>query len=102
MESYLAGPFYKRYAVTHERASTTCRHTVSGSISLPFRGAFHLSLTVLVHYRLLGRIQPWQMVLPDSDGISRVPPYSGYTPERIFCRVQGCYLLWRIFPDRFF
>src|SRR5699024_648219 len=33
------------------RALTTCKHTVSGSISLPFRGAFHLSLTVLVHYR---------------------------------------------------
>ena len=33
------------------RALTTCRHTVSGSISLPFRGAFHLSLTVLVRYR---------------------------------------------------
>src|SRR5690606_38223014 len=37
-------------------ALTTCRHTVSGSISLPFRGAFHLSLTVLVHYRSLGSI----------------------------------------------
>ena len=37
-------------------APTTCKHTVSGSISLPFRGAFHLSLTVLVHYRLLGSI----------------------------------------------
>ena len=39
-----------------ERAPTICRHTVSGSISLPFRGAFHLSLTVLVHYRSLGSI----------------------------------------------
>ena len=29
------------------RASTVCRHTVSGSLSLPSRGAFHLSLTVL-------------------------------------------------------
>jgi hypothetical protein len=38
------------------RALTTCRHTVSGTISLPFRGAFHLSLTVLVHYRSLGSI----------------------------------------------
>lgn len=28
-------------------ASTACRHTVSGSISLPSRGSFHLSLTVL-------------------------------------------------------
>ena len=30
---------------------TDCRHTVSGSFSLRSRGAFHLSLTVLVHYR---------------------------------------------------
>src|SRR5574344_1964364 len=29
------------------RALTACRHTVSGSISLPSRGPFHLSLTVL-------------------------------------------------------
>ena len=29
------------------RGSTACRHTVSGTISLPFRGTFHLSLTVL-------------------------------------------------------
>ena len=29
---------------------------VSGSISLPFRGSFHLSLTVLVHYRSSGSI----------------------------------------------
>ena len=35
------------------RAPTGCRHTVSGTISLPLRGAFHLSLTVLVHYRSL-------------------------------------------------
>ena len=27
--------------------STACKHRVSGSISLPFRGSFHLSLTVL-------------------------------------------------------
>ena len=31
--------------------STACRQTVSGSISLPSRGSFRLSLTVLVHYR---------------------------------------------------
>ena len=33
------------------RAVTACKHTVSGTISLPSRGTFHLSLTVLVHYR---------------------------------------------------
>ena len=32
----------------HEGAPTACRHTVSGTISLPSRGTFHLSLTVLV------------------------------------------------------
>ncbi len=37
-------------------ALTSCKHTVSGSLSLPFRGAFHLSLTVLLHYRSLGSI----------------------------------------------
>ena len=42
------------------------------------RGAFHLSLTVLVHYRSLRSIQPQRMVPLDSDRISPVPPYSGY------------------------
>ena len=31
--------------------STACRLTVSGSFNSPNRGTFHLSLTVLVHYR---------------------------------------------------
>ena len=35
-------------------AVTACKHTVSGTISLPSRGAFHLSLTVLVRYRSAG------------------------------------------------
>jgi hypothetical protein len=30
---------------------TACKHTVSYSISLPSRGSFHLSITVLVRYR---------------------------------------------------
>ena len=41
------------------------------------------------------------MVLPDSNGISRVPLYSGSTLERPKCRLQGYYLLWRTFPGRF-
>ncbi len=32
-------------------ALTVCKPTVSGTISLPSRGTFHLSLTVLVRYR---------------------------------------------------
>ena len=41
------------------------------------------------------------MVLPASDGIPRVPPYSGSTREGTKFRLQGCHLLWRAFPDRF-
>ncbi len=36
---------------TQKDALTDCRHTVSGTISLPSRGTFHHSLTVLIHYR---------------------------------------------------
>lgn len=35
----------------NKSAPTVCMHPVSGSISLPSRGSFRLSLTVLVHYR---------------------------------------------------
>ena len=42
------------------------------------RSAFHLSLTVLVHYRSHGSIEPCRMVPADSGRIPRVPPYSGY------------------------
>src|SRR5256714_7255658 len=38
------------------KAPTDCRHMVSGTISLPSRGTFHLSLTVLVRYRSPGSI----------------------------------------------
>ena len=59
------------------KAPTACRHTVSGTISLPSRGTFHLSLTVLVRYRSSGSIQPYHVVVADSHGISRAPCYSG-------------------------
>ena len=51
----------------------------------PRRGAFHLSLTVLVHYRSHGSIQPCRMVPADSHRVSRAPRYSGYRmPSRLF------------------
>jgi len=43
----------------------------------PNRGSFHLSLTVLVHYRSQMSIEPWKMVLPDSHRVPRVPWYLG-------------------------
>ena len=42
------------------------------------RGSFHLSLTVLVHYRSLRSIQPYQMVLAVSHKASPTSRYSGY------------------------
>jgi hypothetical protein len=59
------------------KAPTDCKQTVSGTISLPSRGTFHLSLTVLVRYRSPGSIQPYQVVLADSRQISGVRRYSG-------------------------
>jgi hypothetical protein len=56
---------------------TACRRMISGTISLSVRSSFHLSLTVLVHYRSSVSIQPWEMVLPDSHWIPRVLRYLG-------------------------
>src|SRR5690625_3048401 len=58
-------------------ALTDCRHMVSGTLSLPSRGTFHHSLTVLIHYRSIGSIQAYQVVLADSHGAPRTPCYSG-------------------------
>jgi hypothetical protein len=44
----------------------------------PYRGSFHLSLTVLVHYRSVSSILPWRVVPPASNRVSRAPFYSGY------------------------
>ena len=68
----------------------------------PVRGTFHLSLTVLVHYRSLLSIQPYRMVPVDSDRISRVPPYSGYYQLINLFQIQGYHLLWLFFPKHSF
>src|SRR6187551_3284050 len=49
----------------------------------PHRGSFHLSLTVLVHYRSPGSIYPYEIFLVVSRGISRVPRYSGTRREPV-------------------
>src|SRR5206468_4274441 len=66
-----------RLCSRHSDAPTACRRAVSGTISLPSRGTFHLSLTVLVRYRSPGSIQAYQMVLADSRQITGVRRYSG-------------------------
>lgn len=61
----------------HEEAPTDCRRTVSETVSLPSRGTFHLSLTVLVRYRSDRNIQAYPTVRADSHGVPRDPCYLG-------------------------
>ena len=55
---------------------------VQGLFHSAARGAFHLSLTVLVRYRSQESIQDWRVVPPGSDRVSRARPYSGAGPLR--------------------
>ena len=60
------------HACIDNSAPTACKLTVSGSISLPFRGSFHLSLTVLVRYRLsvLLSLGGWSPRIPNGFHVS--------------------------------
>ena len=64
---------YAAEATIRYSAPTDCRHAVSGSISLPTWGAFHLSLTVLVHYRSSGVLSlgGWSPRIPTGFLVSR-------------------------------
>jgi len=82
-------------------ALTACRHTVSGSISLPSRGAFHLSLTVLLRYqspnvfsltRWSSRIHPGFLVSRATrDSATKINPF----------QLRDFHPLRSTFPDRF-
>jgi hypothetical protein len=67
----------------------------------PNRGSFHLSLTVLVHYRSprvfsLGR---WTSLLPTGLACPVVLKVNGGSLDPF--RLQGYHLLWRTFPVSF-
>ena len=62
-------------------ASTDCRYLVSVSISLPSRGSFHLSLTVLVHYRSPIDTEAYGVVPTDSWQVARPRHYLGSIAE---------------------
>ena len=66
----------------------------------PARGASHLSLTVLVHYRSSAVFSlSFGMVPDDSDRIPRAPPYSGVSMTRCSLPVREYHPLRRDFPD---
>src|SRR6185295_19710755 len=56
------------------------------TISLPSRGTFHHSLTVLIRYRSLRSIQAYRVVPADSQQIPRARCYSGtfHESRRVF------------------
>ncbi len=76
------------------QALTDCKRTVSGTISLPSRGTFHLSLTVLVRYRSPGSIQAYRVVPTDSQQISRARCYSGVRHDSHHVFVYGTLTLY--------
>ena len=47
-------------------AVSACKHRVSGSLSLPSRGAFHLSLTVLfaIGHQVVFSLRRWASLIP--------------------------------------
>ena len=54
-------------------SSTACKHRVSGSLSLPSRGPFHLSITVLlaIGHQVVFRLGGWSPRLPARFPVSR-------------------------------
>src|SRR6185437_11678167 len=68
----------------------------------PHWGAFHLSLTVLVHYRSHRSLSPWRVVPPASRPITRVGRYSGTPLDPVHRRrLPGSHRLWRPVPRDF-
>ncbi len=98
----LAGSFYKRHAISPKSLVgqwplTAGEYVVSGSLSSPLRGAFHLSLTVLVHYRSLKVLSlgGWSPRFPQTH---RGSWYSGIQPGAVRLALRDSHpLRWR-FP----
>ena len=87
---------------TKARALTACRHTVSGTLSLPSRGTFHHSLTVLIRYRSLRSIQAYRVVPADSQQIPRARCYSGTLRQQSTrFRLRGSHPLQQTIPGHF-
>src|SRR3569623_1459390 len=63
------------------KALTDSKRTVSGTNSLPSRGTFHHSLTVLIRYRSLRSIQAYRVAPADSQQIPLARCYSGTVPQ---------------------
>ena len=81
-------------------APIACRHKVSGSISLPSRGSFHLSLTVLyaIGHQVVFSLGGWSPLLPARFLVS-CGTLDSSTLSTL--RLRGFYSLWQNFPVLF-
>ena len=81
------------------RSSTACKHRVSGSLSLPSRGSFHLSLTVLysIGHQVVFSLRRWSSCLPTGFLVScdtlDTPGLISVSPTRLllcFAQLSNC------------
>ena len=83
------------------RPLTACGYMGSGLFHSPYRGAFHLSLTVLVHYRSsqIFSLGEWSPLLPTGFLVSRGTQALGGS-ERV-SPLRDSHPLWWAFPGPF-
>jgi hypothetical protein len=92
---------HRGHGRSHDDALTDCKPTVSGTISLPSRGTFHHSLTVLfaIGHLDICSLTRWSSQIHarlHGPGVTR----DDYRRLTVF-RVRGSYPLWRAVPERF-
>ena len=95
-------------------ALSACKHTVSGSISLPSRGSFHRSLTVLysIGHMVVFSLTRWSSLLPSGFLVPRRTPDStgfglfsrtGLLPFSVYLSrylpLTSLVLLWSFTPN---
>ena len=82
-------------------ALSACKHRVSGSISLPSRGSFHLSLTVLITigHQVVFSLMGWSPLIHTR---FHVPRTTLDTTSLTSFILQDSHLLWFAFPDNSF
>ena len=83
-----------------QKAPTACKHTVSGTISLPSRGTFHHSLTVLctIGHQVVFRLTKWSWQIHTrfhESRATRVPRSHHTTPVHL----HDSHALRSDFPD---
>ena len=80
---------------------TVCKRIVSGTISLPSRGTFHLSLTVLftIGHQVVFSLAEWFPLLPTEFHVLH-GTWEKDRRSQVTFRIRGYHPLWPAFPGR--